>query len=368
VNTTIASSPKVAGRIMAPRYESLDWLRGLLACAIMQYHLHSWAASPLDASSVLGRLGVYGVSAFFTLSGLSIAIVYHDFFMRPVDQLRFFTRRIFRIWPLLWLCIFSIVALKASVSEPVAWKLVAANLTTAFAFFAPQAYINTGAWSIGNEMVYYALTPLFIAAYRRRCWLGNLVTFASVGMGLWFSQWRLDPTVSLTEQWVLYINPFNNLFFYCAGISIYFNLRTTSTSNIAAVCSLMVAATLLTLTPVQGDQIRAVTGAARVIFSLAAILAVFGFYRLAISWPERLLGVLSQLGAMTYGVYMLHPVIWQILNTWTPVKIAVSGPLWLASATAVLTLISAALTYRWIEQPLIKFGKAITPGRRTSPQ
>ena len=61
------------------RIESLDWLRGLMAIAIMFYHLTSWHISPLDSSNILGRLGIYGVSVFFVLSGLSMAVVYSSF-------------------------------------------------------------------------------------------------------------------------------------------------------------------------------------------------------------------------------------------------------------------------------------------------
>jgi peptidoglycan/LPS O-acetylase OafA/YrhL len=51
-----------------PRIEALDWLRGLMAVSIMLYHLTIWYIVALDSSSVLGRLGIYGVSVFFVLS------------------------------------------------------------------------------------------------------------------------------------------------------------------------------------------------------------------------------------------------------------------------------------------------------------
>ncbi|MFH4113324.1 acyltransferase family protein, partial [Acinetobacter baumannii] len=61
------------------RYESLDWLRGLMAFAIMIYHLVSWQLFHPEAGSLLGNFGIYGVSIFFVLSGLSMAIVYSNF-------------------------------------------------------------------------------------------------------------------------------------------------------------------------------------------------------------------------------------------------------------------------------------------------
>jgi exopolysaccharide production protein ExoZ len=140
---------------MQGRNEPLDWLRGLLAAAIMLYHL--------VASSLLGRLGVYGVSMFFVLSGLSIALVYHRFIIDGATAGRFFVRRVFRIWPLLWLAVIAVAVARALQGREVNWSQIALNLTTLFGFISPSDYINTGAWSIGNEMVYYALTPAIVA-------------------------------------------------------------------------------------------------------------------------------------------------------------------------------------------------------------
>lgn len=79
------------------RYESLDWLRGLLALSIMLYHLIGWDIAPLKADTLLGRLGAYSVSMFFVLSGLSIALAYHRYFSDWSSVWRFGVRRAFRI-------------------------------------------------------------------------------------------------------------------------------------------------------------------------------------------------------------------------------------------------------------------------------
>ncbi len=49
------------------RLDSLDGLRGILAFAIMLYHLRGWQLGSLDSSSLLGRLGIYAVSMFFVV-------------------------------------------------------------------------------------------------------------------------------------------------------------------------------------------------------------------------------------------------------------------------------------------------------------
>ena len=50
------------------RIESLDYLRGIMALSVMIYRLTSWNLYHPDASTLLGRLGIYAVSIFFILS------------------------------------------------------------------------------------------------------------------------------------------------------------------------------------------------------------------------------------------------------------------------------------------------------------
>jgi len=44
--------------------ESLDYLRGVMALSVMIYHLKSWNLYHPDASTLLGRLGIYAVAIF----------------------------------------------------------------------------------------------------------------------------------------------------------------------------------------------------------------------------------------------------------------------------------------------------------------
>jgi peptidoglycan/LPS O-acetylase OafA/YrhL len=146
-----------------------------MALSILLYHSASFAnlGWSADASTVLGRLGIYGVSIFFILSGLTLAHVYHASIGTAEGVAKFFTRRAFRIWPLLTF----VVILKAAgawyAGTPYSPAIIVANMTGLFGFIRPTAYINTGAWSIGNEMVFYALTPILIGAYSKSRAAGN---------------------------------------------------------------------------------------------------------------------------------------------------------------------------------------------------
>ncbi|ANH70661.1 hypothetical protein ABE85_17580 [Mitsuaria sp. 7] len=354
------------GRLAAPaRFESLDWLRGLLALSIMLYHLNLWELVQPDASTALGRLGVYGVSMFFVLSGLSIAIAYHRFLQGPGSTPRFLVRRIFRIWPLFWIAVLSVTAMNVASREPVSLKLIALNLTTLFGFISPSSYMTTGAWSIGNEMVYYALTPLLLLAYRRsRAW-GNGVVLACAGVALVFSQALLDPAVPLSRQWATYINPFNNLFLYAAGIALYFNAgqaRRLVTSALLLIAGVAV----FTVYPVSGDTVNIVTGLNRWVFSAASIGIVLAVYGTSLRLPAWVGTPLVHLGLATYGVYLLHPVIWRALHLLAPDLVASWAGWGMLAAVSALTIVVSLLIYHRIEHPMVLLGKRLTPARPSS--
>ena len=58
--------------IPSKRLYNLDYLRGLAALGIMAVHLSTLADGPLSTQSFPGRYGVYGVSVFYILSGLTL--------------------------------------------------------------------------------------------------------------------------------------------------------------------------------------------------------------------------------------------------------------------------------------------------------
>ncbi len=335
------------------RYETLDWLRGLMALSIMIYHLVSWKIFHPESGTVLGNFGTYGVSIFFVLSGLSMAIVYHNYIKDSVSSIFFFLRRIFRIWPLLWACIILIAILDYVLYGKFDLYKTFLNLTTLFGFIAPDQYMNTGAWSIGNEMVYYAFTPFIIAAYNYKKSIGNFIVLLSILIGIYFSFFILDPSHPMKDQWSSYVNPFNNLFLYCSGIALYYNFKDMSLKYspiLLIVLSMMVFA----FYPVAGDQINITTGFNRLIFATAAICLTLGFYKLTLTPHTFISKPLANLGEATYGVYLLHPFVYVFVSK------LIDNSLATILLTSIFTIIAANISYRIYEKPFIKLGKKLT--------
>ncbi|WP_367892016.1 acyltransferase family protein, partial [Rodentibacter pneumotropicus] len=59
---------------MDNRISSLDYLRGLCSFSIMIYHYMLWTGYKVDANDFISRMGIYGVSIFYILSGLTLYI------------------------------------------------------------------------------------------------------------------------------------------------------------------------------------------------------------------------------------------------------------------------------------------------------
>lgn len=335
------------------RFESLDWLRGLMAFAIMIYHMVSWELFHPESGSLLGNIGIYGVSIFFVLSGLSMGIVYNNYIKDFQTSIVFFIRRLFRLLPLLWIAIAVIVGIDYLVHGTLDIYKIFLNITLLFGFVAPDSYINVGAWSIGNETFYYAFTPFLIMLYAKNKQLGNLAVLGLVAVGMYFAFSALDPNKPLADQWNTYINPFNNFFLYACGLAMYFNFHDVSMKNIANIL-IVVSIAIFCLYPVAGDQINITTGVNRIIFALASIALTLGFYKLELNIPSLISKPLANLGEATYGVYLLHPVVYIFVNKVT------EDPIICASTTVIVTIIAANLSYQFYEKRFIKIGKKVT--------
>ncbi|ENV93788.1 hypothetical protein F937_03189 [Acinetobacter calcoaceticus ANC 3680] len=330
-----------------------------MAFVIMIYHLVSWEIFYPKAGNVLGNLGIYGVSIFFVLSGLSMGIVYNNYIKNFHKSIVFFIRRLFRLLPLLWIAIAVVAGGGFIVNGQLDIYKIFLNVTLLFGFVAPAEYINIGAWSIGNETFYYAVTPFLIMFYAKDKQLGNLAVLGLVAVGVYFAFSVLDPSKTLSAQWQTYINPFNNFFLYACGLALYYNFHNVSMKNIANVL-VVISLAVLCLYPVDGDQINITTGFNRIVFALASIALTLGFYKLEIDLPSWFAKPFANLGEATYGVYLLHPIVYIFVNK------VVHQPILCIVVTSIATIITANISYRVYEKPFIKIGKKVTSQKVTS--
>lgn len=340
------------------RLYNLDYLRGLAAFGIMIYHYLSWTLGEFSADTFMGRLGIYGVSIFYVLSGLTLYYVYYDK-MKPskVDIVSFFKKRVFRIFPLLWLV--TIVAILLSRTIPDFTNLFL-NLSGLFGFIRWDKYFSAGVWSIGNELVFYVFFPFFILFIKRFKPLMILLALALFGLYLYFAFVKLNPNLTLSEQWKNYVNPLNQVFLFLGGFLIGFLLHDTKIKNSAIVFLLFLAFALFTFYPATGDTINIVTGTNRLIFTASCFLICICFYKLTFKFPKFIHKPLTLLGEASYSVYLLHPIVWSLTSIASGLfskyifYFPVSASLILS---VLLTLIISYYVYQYFEKHFMKLGK-----------
>lgn len=343
---------------MKRRLHNLDYLRGLSAFGIMIFHFYSWMNGKLLAETFLGRLGIYGVSIFYILSGLTLYYVYFDKMTPSLGEISlFFKKRIFRIFPLLWLTtLFSILL---SSSSPNLYDLFL-NLTGLFGFIKWDTYFSPGVWSIGNELVFYTFFPLFIYLSKSFKWGIIVLSASSLILFFYFTFFLLSPELTLSEQWSTYINPLNQIFFFFGGFLMGYVFKNTAINTKQSLFIVLISLIIFILFPSEGDSINLVTGVNRLIFTASCFLICFSFFKSEIRVPNFIHHPLTLIGESSYSIYLLHPIIFKL----TAIALGISskyffdfGDLSRFIITIIATLITSHFVYQYFEKHYMKLGR-----------
>ncbi|WP_242927641.1 acyltransferase family protein [Pontibacter vulgaris] len=345
---------------MNSRISSLDYLRGFAAFGILAYHFISWSYGHLPADSFLGRVGLYGVAVFYVLSGLTLYHVYEQKLVPTRTTIAdFYLKRVFRLMPLLWVVMAAYVVVAPEFRE---LQMILLNYTGLFGFVSWDKAIGTGVWSIGNELVFYALFPLFIfaAKYSRLSFILLCVLF--LGVALYFAYSLVSPSVILEQQWHLYVNPLNQVFLFLGGCALgRFSKYKNFTPALTA--ALLLAAILIFSfypTPVASSAI--VTGFNRFVFAGCCFMACLAMYKLPLVLPELPGKALKILGEVSYGLYLLHPLVYKVFDA-KPFGLAP----WLVVILSTITSIGLSyFVYHKFEVPFIRLGQKVSKQLLTS--
>lgn len=316
----------------------------------MLYHTFAFNFHSLDSGSFIGRMGIYGVSIFFVLSGLSMALVYHDYFKSIKEILYFYYRRIMRIFPLFWLAFLCVMLLNHRM-EPLREWIV--NLFFVFGFDENTTTVVPGGWSVGVEIYFYIFTPFILIAYSYNKWLGRLIIAYLLFFGLRYAFLVLRDVTVLGANWYNYVAPMNNFFLFGFGIFIYYEFKNVKLSNLLCFIGVLIAILLFAFYPAQGNQVHIVKGLNRFVFSFASILLVLCFFLLKYQPPKWIIYPLQQFGIATYGVYILHQLFQQFLHDYCHL----TNPYLLMIATIIGSVLLALLIYKYVEKPFIRLGK-----------
>jgi exopolysaccharide production protein ExoZ len=333
------------------RVYSIDFLRGVMASLVMIYHFNSWSGDGLDASSILSRFGLYAVSIFYIISGYALAYVYSDK-GSSVDILKYSSARFFRLAPLFYLVSTAFLIKAIIVNDDISFINIVLNFSFLFSVVDPSAYLATGAWSIGNEMLFYCVLLIVLKSPKYELALFVLLVLSIISFVLFRFQ-ILNIDASLPSQWGLYINPLNHILFFVTGLCFYqyrhFIARYT---GILLTCTLMLSS-LIFLYPAEGGRINLVTGLTSFLLFLSSVSIFLVFlilnrFSLFSFLPFRFMGDIS------YSLYLLHPLVWFVVARILPSNFNAVVIIILA---VIVTVILSWVSFKYFEKPAINFGK-----------
>jgi exopolysaccharide production protein ExoZ len=335
------------------RLVSLDYLRGFAALGIMIYHYSTWSFGKFDSETLLGKIGIYGVSIFYVLSGLTLYKVYYNKMKSTFTEIAdFYVKRFFRIFPLLWVVTIITFVLSRSTN----WYQLFLNLTGLFGFIDWSGHIAIGAWSIGNELVFYLFFPIFIFLSKWSKTSLFILSFFLLVIYMAFAFYFVSPNLSISQQKNLYMHPLNQVFLFLGGflIGYFFDNKYFPVWKLMLIMILALA--VFIFWPVYGDMVNLIVGMPRIVLTCVCIVVCFCFLKMRFILPNFANKVLARLGEATYSIYLLHPIIWSLVLVVSKRTFQLNKPFQIAVSISI-TLFVSYICYSKFETFFIGVGK-----------
>ncbi|MBW6527913.1 acyltransferase [Sphingomonas sp. RHCKR7] len=325
-------------------FYNLQALRGFAAISVATFHL-----ARIPAASVPWPYGSFGVDLFFVLSGFIIAwstrAGHHGFLMH----------RAIRVLPNYWIatCLFGVIVLIAMPTDA-ALGWIGRSL---FFLHGPDGrppLLFVG-WTLVYELVFYLLYAGALRAGSRRAPFLAIAALLVLAYG-----GRLIGVTS--RDWPLLIE-----FAFGLAIFLWVDRRPTPFPPDAAVALVFVAAALLYILEPglhgqdggAADQIRV---AALGLPAAAVVLGLVQLERAGLALRSR--SALA-LGAASYAIYLLHPIVFSYVLSVVPGSSARR----FAIFTLLLAItIGVSQAFRiWIEVPMLRFMRRRLAGMTSTP-
>lgn len=348
------------------RIQSIDYLRGLMSLSIVIYHFSmsftTWGMT--DSGTVLGRLGIYAVTAFYIISGMALYLAHRKDKWNVSMYGVFILRRFLRLAPVYWIplviyTIFCFQYYNAFVID--SWKYIQ-NIFLIFGLTNPTEYMIMGGWSIGNEVVFYLLFPVFVLMASNKV-LSVLLLAISMTLLVYCAFYFMDPTVILSKQWAEYINPINQVYYFSIGVlAAKWLLPIVGQKKKTIIFIAFLCFTAFVCYPGSGDQINIITGPTKIVFSILTLGLCSTFFLVGDFQNVKPLHLLLKfLGDISYPLYLLHGVSFLYFRKLIVTPGMTDQQLILSGLGLLgLLLLLSWLCHIGIEKPIIRFSKRLS--------
>lgn len=352
-------------------------LRGVAALAVVFYHLvHVGGIRPPSVFEFIARDFGYSVHLFFILSAYSLMYSTELKVNQPNWISDYFIKRFFRIAPLFYFIfagfighsLFSEAGLKDITS-------IILNLTFTFGF-VPASGIVWGGWSVGVEMIFYAIFPVLLLGIQTHrsafvFLIFSIIITCALRSALHFQYVSLDPLARF--DWS-YFSFASNICFFAMGMYAY--LLSKFYKNDKKLLGIYFP--IIAVVIIGGLLFSDLGGLLHNSYRLDIVLWGLGLTSLCIwqgAFPSTFIAnrFFEYMGERSFSIYLLHPVIIiyskvYLVRLYELLQPYIGNYAFFICALMITLLIMlfAELTYRFIEVQGIRLGWKIIKQKGTS--
>lgn len=370
----IIESNIVKGKLLP----GIHGLRGIAAISVVLYHLKHLTGIDLPAFfSFISRDFGYSVHLFFILSAFSLMYSTEHRVGKGEWIYEYFVKRFFRIAPLYYFMIFFELSRQLSYGKIVAGiNQIFLNFTFTFGFVPFSGFI-WGGWSIGVEMIFYAVFPVLLLLIRSN--KATLIflfaaTFACYPIRSLLHAEHLSAPTLHRWDWS-YFSFASNFYFFAFGIYAYRFAKICEKSSIWLKIVIPLGVTLLIASFWIWDLAIKFYSKGRADLILWAVvfalLTVWQYHN-----PSRAVAnkFLQFVGERSFSVYLLHPVCIGLPKRYIKEVYTALTPYFSEYAFFICALLIfgvilffSEITYRLIEVPGIALGRRLIQRHRLVP-